>query len=139
MSYARERDEFIAHASSAGLRLDVIRLLLRNATTLQRLAEASCNGDWPADNGERKTKVCPECGGGWAPSSFARPKGEAVPVCPDCRAQYRVRALLEGTPFDPYFQGDPRGAVLRLVPKGTPHELIDCGRERGIYVPAYSR
>jgi hypothetical protein len=149
MSYTRDRDEFISRMSRDGMPLDVITKLLRYASTLQRLAVAQCNGDWPADNGERKTKVCPNCEGLWAPVSFARG------VCPDCRTEALVRAALgvvktadgdtvavrtEGRPaWQPVFGGDPRGAVLRLVPAGTSREDIDSGRERGIYVPARER
>ena len=47
MSYQRERDLFISLASKEGLDLHTIGKLLRYASTLQRLAVAQCNGDWP--------------------------------------------------------------------------------------------
>lgn len=52
MSYQVERDTFISQAAREGLTVDVARKLLRYATTLQRLSEAQCNGDWPY-NGDR--------------------------------------------------------------------------------------
>lgn len=135
---------------------ETARALLRHATTLQRLAEAQCNGDWPADNGERKVKPCPLCEQQWVPSAIqggpmARAAWKAkVPAgptcaenqgkracnggtepcdhlaadlrkaCPDCRTEARVRALLEGTQWQAWTQGDPRGYVLRLFPRRVP-------------------
>jgi hypothetical protein len=130
-SYQRERDEFLTTMSrnGAALPLDTLRAILRASTTLQRLAVAQCNGDYPADNGQRKTAVCTECESCWAPESLSRGK------CPDCRTQSRVRQLLSDTPWQPYFQGDPRGAVLQLFPAGTSHDDMYCGRIRGVYVP----
>ncbi len=148
MSAQKERDEFIARATQIGLSLDTARKLLRYATTLQRLAEAQCNGDWPADNGERKVQPCPKCEAGFVPSSFRGVTETIVPehqrqpaeqhtikICPDCYASYRVWAILDGTGYQPYFQGDPRGAVLQLFPAGTSHDDMYCGHVRGIYVP----
>lgn len=133
MSYQRERDQFIARAAQAGMPLSLCLTLLRYATTLQRLAVAECNGDWPADNGERKTRVCPQCECGWAPSSFARG------LCPECRTKDLVSTALQGTAWQPYFQGDPRGAVLQLFPAGTAHDDMYCGRVSGLYVPPRER
>ncbi len=66
MSRQNDRDQFIAEATQAGLHVSQARSLLRYAATLQRLAEAQCNGDWPADNGQRPTaertppiSICP--------------------------------------------------------------------------------
>ncbi len=65
MSYSKERDEFIARATGEGLSLDVVRKLLRYASTLQRLAVAQCNGDYPF-NGDRDRpsmtfRTCEHC------------------------------------------------------------------------------
>jgi len=56
-SYYRDRDEFIVKMTKAGLDIEAIRALLRLATTIQRLAVAQCNGDYPADNGQRETEA----------------------------------------------------------------------------------
>jgi hypothetical protein len=133
MSYQNERDQFIVHATRAGLSLDQTRGLLRHASTLQRLAVAQCNGDYPADNGERKVSECPICASLWVPATIK------AAGCPDCRAARRVRAVLEGSPLEPEFHGDPRGAVLRLYLSTTPQADRGSGRERGIYVPARER
>lgn len=138
MTYQHERDQFIAAVAQDGLPLHVAQKLLRYATTLDRLAVAQCNGDWPADNGERETRECPNCGSGFAPSSFrtsseyvqfmaARPgmRARFGKVCPDCRTAELVRAALADYPaFTPIFGGDPRGYVLKL---NTPsqHETVD--------------
>jgi hypothetical protein len=127
MTYQAEREDFLVKAVSEGLPIDVARLLLRHSNTLQRLAVAQCNGDWPADNGERKTVECEGCGSCWHPSVMkGTPKR-----CPDCRTTARVKAILpEG--FTAIMNGDPRGAVLKIaVPSGN---TDDWGRE-GICVP----
>jgi hypothetical protein len=109
MSYQHEREQFIVRMTQEGLPLDVTRSLLRAATTLQRLAEAQCNGDWPADNGERKVFPCAQCEQQWVPSSLV--KG----ICQDCRLVARVtKQMPEGWTVDT--QGDPRGYVLRVIP-----------------------
>jgi hypothetical protein len=137
MSYQKDREEFIARfAATATIpahdAIDRARQLLSKSTTLQRLAEAQCNGDWPYSNGtrERQTITCPRCESDVVASDIKRG------VCSECRAQDRVTAILADTPYKPYFQGDPRGAVLRLMPILARPEDIESGRERGLYVPA---
>lgn len=129
MSRATDRENFIARMAKAGIRPDDSRKLLRYARTLHRLAEAQCNGDWPADNGERKVKECPRCEGLWAPSSFARG------VCPDCRTEDLVRRVCAGyaNAIVPKFGGDPRGCVLKLRVPGDPGN--DFGGEGLVCVP----
>lgn len=147
MTYQRERDEFITQAAHADIRLDVARLLLRYATTLQRLAEAQCNGDWPYEHGSDtgyKLDTCPECEGQWARVSFKTLRwidGEKHRTCPDCYTQEKVRQLLakDAPALRANFQGDPRGAVLSLVPVTAADEDVQSGRIRGIYVPARTR
>ena len=131
MSYQADRDEFIARMAKEGLPVDTARRLLRYATTLHRLAEASCNGDWPCDNGERKVEFCPRCESGMVKSMFRRSGAGSERVCLDCRTAELVKASLpEG--FVPVLGGDPRGAVLRVkVPSRTTN---DWGRD-GICVP----
>lgn len=110
MGYQREREQFILAMERAGVGYEVACGLLRDATTLQRLAEAQCNGDWPADNGQRETVACGRCEGLWAPSAV---KHE---LCVDCRAEDRARARVVGLPgIDIETQGDPRGYVLRVI------------------------
>lgn len=112
------RDEFMAATARAGLRIDQARQFMRYAATMQRYAEAQCNGDWPADNGERPVKECSRCARLWAPEVL-----DKAGVCRDCRNDDRVKAALpEGWTCE--MQGDPRGYVLKLL---TPE-----GREIGV-------
>lgn len=91
MSRQSDREQFIATMIQEGFTLDLARKLMRYAATLDRLAVARCNGDWPADNGERKVEAC----------------------------QSLVNRTLDGTGIKPQFHGDPRGPVLRLeMPSG---------------------
>lgn len=161
MGYQRDRDEFISaltrrlsteppHIAAA-----IARRLLRHATTLQRYAEAQCNGDWPFDNGERKTQPCSRCEARCHPAAMrtekfddwselqpgrgdspSRPTKRTRPICPDCRTQDIVTAILTPYGLKPYFQGDPRGAVFQIFEQHISPELIHNGRERGLYVPA---
>lgn len=127
----------------AGARADDARYLMRQGATLHRLAEGQCNGDWPWDNGERKTVICDACGSGVHPSAAKRIPGTVIVACPDCRTQARVRKYVEDRMFgwDVSFQGDPRGAVCIVYPPTSPacqHALTDreSGRCRcGIGVP----
>lgn len=152
MTYQHERDEAMAILKTEGMPLTAIRTLFRLSQTLHRLAVAQCNGDWPADNGERKVVFCPTCQSGFVASSYRHAKGETFKVCPDCYATTRVKALLvalnnnrhpghdwhnEGLPaFRPIFAGDPRGCVLKVrVPSGRTN---DSGRE-GICIPVRER
>ena len=110
MENQRWRDEYLVRVSKLGMDLNTALLLLRHAATLQRLAEAQCNGDWPADNGECQTAECLPCGSFWHPSVL---KGKDK-LCPDCRTVARVKAILALSDVIPIFQGDPRGCVLKL-------------------------
>ena len=146
MSYQRDREQFLIQATKEGLPPGVCRKLLRYATTLQRLAEAQCNGDWPADNGERKVELCPQCGAGFVKSSFKVLQKRVGPtgvgfyrICPDCRTRELVIAALGECPVNglkAVFQGDPRGAVLKLSTPNFPYD--ECGKNGayGLYVPA---
>lgn len=181
MSYTHERDQFISSGTREGLSLDTCRQLLRYATTLHRLQEAQCNGDWPY-NGDRDRPLagdslgaymtvsrerwdkrytqCPKCEASGVAKSAMRfsstlPKFPAYKVCPDCRTQELVQALLQEhskpqcVVYHPlghkageqcqrevkaHFNGDPRGAVLVLETPG--HPWSEDGRGRGLYVPA---
>lgn len=132
----REREQFIARAVQHGIHYDDACKLLRFAATLQRLAEAQCNGDWPADHGDAwPTRACSLCGSNWAVTAFRFQRGiDGVKEsrCPDCRATERARAFTASLCADDCarryldgshncdvmwcadFQGDPRGYVFRL-------------------------
>jgi len=106
----KEREQFMLAAGRHGLTEHTARALLRVSSTLTRLAEAQCNGDWPADNGDKdRQHQCAQCLSGWHRSAI-RKDGR----CIDCHATDRAKALApEG--WTVRVQGDPRGYVLRLV------------------------
>lgn len=125
MSKQRERERFFMDCARLNISETGARCLLRYAATAQRLSEAGCNGDYPAGNGARKTKECPECECGWAPQSFK------VGVCPDCyngkKLEKYVDKLRAGgaTVQGVILNGDPRGYVVKLVVKygeATPYD-----------------
>ena len=160
MSSRKDREEAIRQMTRAGVPEHAQTKLLRLGATLHRLAEAQCNGDWPADNGERRAWECgtrrytgpicagvcliPEheanhaavrvskgCGSLWALSVLRKSRHY---LCPDCCASEDAARIAKEAGFQAVIQGDPRGAVLRLVPLGTSREDIDSGRVRGVYV-----
>jgi hypothetical protein len=121
------REEFVNLMRAESVPRNVSEAVMRIATTLTRLAEAQCNGDFPADNGERPTKQCPTCKQGWHPSFFVKDGN-----CRECRLIAALKAHLAPYKIDPVVNGDPRGAVVKLkVPSGKTN---DWGRE-GICVP----
>lgn len=153
MSRVHDHDQLVAQLTRAlpevslGEVTELARKLRRAGTTLQRLAEAQCNGDWPADNGERKVIACSRCESLWVRSSMVRdhtaPKVQHVGemgahwiplICKDCRTQDRVRELLKPYGLVPRFGGDPRGPVLRVFPVGVDWQRVENGSERGVYV-----
>ena len=136
MSYQNARDQFLAFMIREGATLDDARALLRYATTLQRLACAQCNGDWPYDNGQRPVVPCPECEAGTVPSAL---KG-APKSCPDCRISALARAYVaKNLPgWEMFTQGDPRGAVLQVAPPSyrEANATRDIHNKRSYGVPA---
>ena len=137
----KERERTIAELSKFGVPLATIRKLLRYGATLHRLAEAQCNGDWPADNGQRKVVACSRCESMWVRSSLVRdytaPKiqkpGDDRPryipmICKDCRTEDLIRQTCREADLIPDINGDPRGAVLCVkLPTMNDHD-------RGIFV-----
>jgi hypothetical protein len=108
MSYEHEREDFIVTMAKQGVPADVSRVVLRHANTIQRLAVAVCNGDWPSDNGERKVETCPKCEGLWVPFSI-KANG-----CPDCRAEALLVKALAPYNFAVETAGDPRGYCVHI-------------------------
>jgi hypothetical protein len=151
MSRQQDRDHLVAQLArelpdrGLGEVVELARTLLRAGATLQRLAEAQCNGDWPADNGERPVETCVRCEQGWVPSSMTRKriagvqrlaKGSIEYTCQECRLQARITKLLAGYGMVPIFNGDPRGAVFLVIPPSYAER--NAGRAvhnlEGIYV-----
>ena|SRR5688572_6125652 len=110
---SRDRERLLMDLARMGVSETTALRLARYASRLDTLNTALCNGDWPCDNGERKTKPCAACGLGYAPSVLL--KGSR---CPDCRTQAQVRELCERVGLAVEFAGDPRGmpfAVTRAI------------------------
>ena len=150
MSRQRDRDTLIAQLSrelpdrSLYEVTDLARRLLRAGTTLQRLAEAECIGDWPCDNGKRAVHFCDRCQAGYVRSAMtkiretpadSRPGGLRL-LCQSCRLQDRVTLLCAEYGLTPIFSGDPRGAVFLVIPPS--YAARNAGRDihnlEGIYV-----
>lgn len=112
MAYSQDRDRCLMALAQAGFTLEQARQLLRLGTTLHRLAEAQCNGDYPYDKGCE----CPVVGHSiltrWVPPAdeyiiCSECEQDVRKVvcrkgrCPDCRAQDRVRRIVAEGPMLP--------------------------------------
>ena len=114
MGYTKDRDEFIATMAKEGLPLDATTTTLRLASSYHRIQEAQCNGpvngqwsdEWQATMDKRETRI-----------------------------ELRLQFLLAPHDVKPIFQGDPRGATVKLkVPSGATNDW----RRQGICVPTRS-
>lgn len=126
MNYQTERGVFLEVMRAEGVPQVVTRAVLRDAATIQRLAVAQCNGDYPCDNGTRAVVFTCKCEGGYVPEAI---KGGQ---CPDCRAQARIVKALAPYKIEADFQGDPRGACVKLV---VPSGRTDDWGRTGMCVP----
>lgn len=148
-----DREQFITALCAAvptATRAHALRLL-RWGRTYGRLAEAQCNGDWPADNGTVPHWECGDCGRVWRTQPPAG--GYDLAVCPSCRAERIIRETCDA--FGPHdlqpphvpaaegsiwrcpwvradFQGDPRGYTVRLQVAGAP---LDAYERPALAVP----
>ena len=124
------RKEFVAIMAREvpAMPLQDVRRIMSASATLDRLAVAQCNGEYPCDNGERSVTACMRCESLYAPQALS-----AAGVCPDCRTKDRVERLCEPFGIVPQFHGDPRGCVLKLkMPSGRGN---DFGGEGLVCVP----
>lgn len=147
MRTTKERNEFLEIAASEGLPGSTARKLMRYSTTLQRLAEAECNGDdWRDEHGPRHYvnisepgPMVTKCGENLVtaentPAKVRSSKYWGRVTCSSCRSVRLEEIARRTVPagFTVLTQGDPRGAVLKIkVPSGRTN---DWGRE-GICVP----
>jgi hypothetical protein len=119
MSYQKDRDEFIGviveeiakrkggqlHQGGVGIAVALARLILRNAATIQRIAVDQCND----------------------PSTPTQDKAKSA-------ARRRISEACKPWGIKPNFQGDPRGAVVKLIlPSGRWNSF--GGQEDGYCVP----
>lgn len=137
MSRQRDREEFVSIMTEEHVPLDVIQALMRAGTSLHRIAELQCSSEaadrdrvlCPGDKGHPGTCLCRDYGD--FDGSGAHGKVPRINVR-EAQIEARVRKLCEKHGLVPVFQGDPRGAVLKIkVPSGRTN---DWGRE-GVCVP----
>jgi len=127
MSRQSERDSFILFGRSR--RESICRTLptasCRNRSAVSR---AACNGDWPADNGERKVRFGPRVRGGWVASSFRKASAHLA-------AWTRFhQALVAQDGFKVKVEGDPAATLskcrCRMAGKlGCLHEPRDLSKK----------
>ena len=157
MNKQRDRDEYMAIMATEGVPVDVARALISAGVALHRIAELRC-GSETADRdrvpclGEQPhacscslmhagepcpvgTCLCRDYGSfeqaTW-PETVSRHGMIPRYTVREARIEARVRALCQRHGLTPIFNGDPRGAVLKLrVPSGRTN---DGGRE-GVCVP----
>lgn len=133
MSYTRERDEFIARMSKEGLPIDVARLLLREATGLNRRAEMACS----SEAADRDRVPCPRAQAerlyATKPIAQATAAFEKYPCLCDYDHDHGTHSTIPRITLQDWWserrvqaalppgwrmetQGDPRGYVLRIIP-----------------------
>lgn len=112
MSYAKDREEFMAVAGRNGLTVERCRALITHAQALELSNERECNEDMDEDTRFRLDLS-------------------------DKAHQAAIVKALEGTGIKPIWNTDPRGfAVKLLLPDGTYNSW--GGREHGYGVPTRS-
>lgn len=142
---ARVRGQVIADLTKLGVSYQDTLRFLRLGATLHRLAEAQCNGVWPADNGERRVVTCgsrphkftdanvsPEgrvqvskgCEGLYVRHVLRKSRGY---LCPNCCATEDAKKLAEKYGLVAIVGGDPRGMVLGLVTMVQWNNVPTCG------------
>lgn len=111
MSHDEDRGEFIATLRGEGVPEDVARGVLRDAQTLHTIAEH-------------------QCGDGAGSGPYGEPTDEDIARW-DKReelAQARIGGKLAAYGIESNFQGDPRGAVVRLrLPSGRHNDFAGEG------------
>jgi len=126
MSYQKDREAFLATMAREGMDLETARLILRDATTIQRWEEEECNGTIQVDDDDEKAERVSRYGSG---ESYREHRYPIPHRCNQAKARIRKR-MPQG--FAAVFQGDPRGACVKIkVPSG---KYDDWGRE-GVCVP----
>lgn len=138
MSNRKWREQFLSDAGRYGIRYEDACKLMRFGTTLQRLAEAQCNGDYPYANGapwtdvmsdERKARLLGECERCDDPSSvgtWVRARMVKGSKCEACKGK---RGIFQRNP-DAVREQNATGEVWRRCANcnGRGHMLVcpDC-------------
>lgn len=140
-----ERGRFIERMREEGVPETVARKIMRHTRTLERLAVAECNGDYPYNI--HIDCHYPHCRCWKGPAFLCRLCDTFVAeptlrdiqasdptrgLCQACAIQGHMLALLKPYRVSAVFKGDPRGAVVKLkVPSGR----TDDGEQEGLCVP----
>ena len=150
MSYTREREEFLVKMAGEGLPIYQARKVLAMANQLQIISELSCSSKaanrdrvpCPAVKSGKLADCCCStshtcnCGPGDGPGLHSmlcasREAHETVPRIDvrEMRLKCRIVELLKPYPgIIANFQGDPRGAVVKLaVPSGAYNDMSRDG------------
>lgn len=117
MLTTKEKREAEHKLTAEGLPLDTAERIVRLGSRLHKLAEASCNGDYPADDGRHVVDTCPLCESCWRPESM-----EVRPV-----TVLRQYLPARYTPAVEASIGDPKR--LQLLKDGKDMICPDCGAE----------
>ncbi len=131
MSRQTDRDEFIALMTQEGVPVGIAAHLMRYAATLHRLAELECS----SEAAYHDTVPCPGaqdclCGDYGTFNEFGDGEHGEIPryALQGHRLERTVRTLCKPYNLIPVFDGDPRGAVLKLkVPSGKTNDWGQTG------------
>lgn len=126
MSYQEERDQFVYLMGREGLFLGTTHILLRAATTKQRIAELRCS----SEAADRDRVPCPGIKTeGLCCCDYSDGQHSTVPriAAQDARLEARLDKIMpKGWSLD--YRGDPRGYVLRVIPPSYAER--NAGRDR---------
>lgn len=129
MSKQRDREEFCAIMVTEGMPLDICRAVMRLGARLHREAELQCSDEAT----DRDRIPCPGVErAGECVCDFDAAMGAHRDVTRsevrELRARQRVEKLCAPYGIKPDFQGDPRGAVVKLkVPSGRTNDWGQTG------------
>lgn len=135
MSKQRDREEFIEIMAKEGVPLDVTRALMRAGASLHRIAELQCSSEAAdrdrvpcPDTGKVTDRcLCKDYGSGEIEGTNGHGDVPRINVR-EAQIERRVEKLCAKHGLKPVFQGDPRGAVLKIqVPSGRTNDWGQTG------------
>ena len=134
MSKQSDRDEFIALMAQEQVPASVSRLVMRHAATLHRIAELQCSSEaYDRDRVPCPRERVPYIHGGCLCDANGSKDGDRHGDVPrgdikEARLQAQLEKVLAPYKVVPVFQGDPRGAVVKLkVPSGRTNDWGGTG------------
>ena len=132
MTYTQERERFIARVIAEGLTYETACVLLRQATTINRLAELACD----SEAADRDRIPCPatknQSGKFVGPCLCDRTADDEHETVPRIRVQdwnaERRACCAVPAGWRVITEGDPRGYTLRVIPPN--YAARNAGRDR---------